>query len=222
MIVVADTSPLQYLILIEHVDVLPALYGRVIVPPAVLTELAHERAPASVRTWLADKPEWLQVQTPNSTLTMTDTTLGPGESAAIALAEELSADALLIDDRAGRREAEKRRLAVLGTLRVLADAAEQGLLDLQIALRRLALTNFQRLRVPRSCAEYSQPSASGEFHPPQVGKAPPRIKDISSTRPRLHPPRLREPHACIGGRLPRRSFSRSPRQVRQAPGPSPR
>ncbi len=118
MIVVADTSPLQYLILIEHVDVLPALYGRVIIPPAVMAELGHERTPVSVRTWLDDKPEWLHVQTPNSTLTIADTTLGPGESAAIALAEELSADALLIDDRAGRREAEKRRLAVLGTLRV--------------------------------------------------------------------------------------------------------
>ena len=67
---------------------------------------------------------------------------GLGESAAIALAEELAADALLIDDRDGRREAEKRRLVVLGTLRVLADAAEHGLVDLQVALDRLMQTNF--------------------------------------------------------------------------------
>jgi len=143
VIVVADTSPLQYLILIEHVDILPALYGRVIAPPAVMTELSHAHTPASVRTWLADKPEWLHVQTPTGTLAIADTTLEPGESAAIALAEELSADALLIDDRAGRREAAKRRLAVLGTLRVLADAAEQGLVDLQSSFGRLALTNFR-------------------------------------------------------------------------------
>ena len=64
MIVVADTSPLRYRILIEHVDVLPALYGRVIVPPAVMTELTHERTPASVRAWLNSKPEWLHVQAP--------------------------------------------------------------------------------------------------------------------------------------------------------------
>lgn len=52
MIVVADAAPLRYLILIEHADVLPALYGQVIVPPAVLRELSNERTPATVRTWL--------------------------------------------------------------------------------------------------------------------------------------------------------------------------
>ena len=143
MIVVADTSPLQYLILVEHIDVLPALYGRVIVPPEVMTELTHERTPASVRTWLASKPEWLRVQTPKGPMRPENTALGAGECAAIALAGELSADALLIDDRDGRREAEKRGLAVLGTLRVLADAAEQGLVELRVAFARLALTNFR-------------------------------------------------------------------------------
>ena len=42
MLVVADTSPLRYLILIEHVHVLPALYGDVIVPPAVVRELTAD------------------------------------------------------------------------------------------------------------------------------------------------------------------------------------
>jgi hypothetical protein len=56
VIVVADASPLRYLILIEHVHVLPALYGHVIVPPAVLEELSKERTPEAVRTWLANRP----------------------------------------------------------------------------------------------------------------------------------------------------------------------
>ena len=64
MIVVADASLLHYLILIEHVHVLPVLYGRVIVPPAVITELNQEQTPGLVRTWLSDMPEWLQVQAP--------------------------------------------------------------------------------------------------------------------------------------------------------------
>jgi predicted nucleic acid-binding protein len=55
----------------------------------------------------------------------------------------LAADALLMDDRDGRREAERRSLAVLGTLRVLADAAEHGLLNLRVALDRLRQTNFR-------------------------------------------------------------------------------
>jgi predicted nucleic acid-binding protein len=66
-----------------------------------------------------------------------------GEREAIVLASELSADALLMDDRDGRREAEKRSLAVLGTLRVLADAAEHGLLNLRVTLDRLRQTNFR-------------------------------------------------------------------------------
>jgi hypothetical protein len=45
VIVVADTSPLRYLILIEHEYVVPALYGRVLAPPAVMEELAREQAP---------------------------------------------------------------------------------------------------------------------------------------------------------------------------------
>lgn len=143
MIVVADTSPLRYLVLIEHVHVLPALYGRVVVPPAVMTELAQERTPDAVRMWLSAKPEWLQVQAPRQPLSSLRDVLGPGERQAIALAEELSADALLIDDRDGRREAEKRNLAVLGTLRVLADAAEHGCADLRLAFDRLRLTNFR-------------------------------------------------------------------------------
>jgi predicted nucleic acid-binding protein len=143
VIVVADTSPLRYLVLIQHVDVLPVLYGHVIVPPAVIAELAHERTPEIVRAWLSEPPEWLHVQPPNRLRTTLGSTLGPGEQAAISLAEELSADALLIDDRDGRREAERRRLPVLGTLRVLADAAEEGLLDLGDAFDSLAHTNFR-------------------------------------------------------------------------------
>lgn len=108
MIVVADASPLHYLILVEEVRVLPELYGRVIVPPAVVTELSQERTPRAVREWLSARPEWLHVQAPRQALSSLRDILGAGEREAIALAEELSADALLMDDRDGRREAERR------------------------------------------------------------------------------------------------------------------
>jgi predicted nucleic acid-binding protein len=55
VIVVADASPLRYLILIEHEHVLPALYGRVIVPPAVVAELRQERTPDPVKGWLSNQ-----------------------------------------------------------------------------------------------------------------------------------------------------------------------
>lgn len=142
MIVVADTSPLLYLILIEHDDILPALYGRVIAPRAVVSELMHPDAPAVVREWVASPPVWLRVESPRRTITPS-LRLGPGETEAIALAESLNADALLMDDRDGRREATSRHLPVLGTLRVVADAAEAKLIDLPDAVGRLRQTTFR-------------------------------------------------------------------------------
>ena len=88
MIVVADTSPLRYLVLIQRIDVLPTLYGRVLVPPAVIGELLQEHTPAMVRAWLSDPPNWLDVRTPKNTTLTEAITLGPGVQAAIALAEE--------------------------------------------------------------------------------------------------------------------------------------
>jgi predicted nucleic acid-binding protein len=69
--------------------------------------------------------------------------LGAGERQAIGLAQQLQADALRIDDRDGRKEAQQRQLKVIGTLGVLADAAEIGLLDLPEAIRRLQQTTFR-------------------------------------------------------------------------------
>ncbi len=59
MIVVSDTTPLNYLILIGQIDLLPRLYGQVIVPTTVVHELKHLRAPESVRSWMASPhPGW--------------------------------------------------------------------------------------------------------------------------------------------------------------------
>lgn len=143
MIVVADASPLQYLILIKHTHVLPALYGQVVVPPAVMTELSREQTPDLVRAWLADRPDWLHVQAPTHVLAQLRQDLGEGEREAIELAVEVSADALLMDDRDVRREAQRFGVPVLGTLRVLADASERGFADLTVAFSELRQTNFR-------------------------------------------------------------------------------
>jgi predicted nucleic acid-binding protein len=106
------------------------LYGRVIIPEAVVRELQAQRTPEVVRQWITSLPKWLQVRhiavPPDPALAELD----PGEHEAIALAETLRADALIIDDKIGRREAERRKLRVIGTVRVLDDAAEAGLVDL--------------------------------------------------------------------------------------------
>ena len=89
MIVVADTGPLRYLILIEYVHVLPSLYGRVLVPPAVVTELDQEQTPELVRRWMSDRPEWLEVVTPRQVLSSLRGVLGLGECEAISFLGKL-------------------------------------------------------------------------------------------------------------------------------------
>jgi len=142
MIVVADTTPLRYLVVIEREHLLPALYGRVLIPPAVADELNQARTPEVVRAWLASSPSWLEIQQPTRTL-KDEVDLDEGEREAIALAEEVAADLLLMDDWDGRQEAERRHLRVVGTLRVLADGAANGLTDLEQAFERLRQTNFR-------------------------------------------------------------------------------
>jgi len=59
LIVVADTSPLNYLILIDQAELLAALFRGVLLPPAVVTELEHPRTPEKVRAWMANPPAWI-------------------------------------------------------------------------------------------------------------------------------------------------------------------
>jgi len=137
MIVVSDTTPLNYLILIESVHVLPALFGRVYAPSAVIHELAHPRSPEPVRRWTDSLPEWLTVQEP--TRIEPSLRLGSGEAAAIALAEELKADWVLVDERKGSREAERRGFRVAGTLGIIEEAGARNLLDYEHTCDRLVV-----------------------------------------------------------------------------------
>lgn len=66
MLVVADSSPLHYLILIEQADLLHTLYGSMKIPTAVASELSHDNAPQLVRDFFANLPAWLTVQAPQS------------------------------------------------------------------------------------------------------------------------------------------------------------
>lgn len=100
MIVIADTGPLNYLVLIRSLEVLPKLYERVVVPPSVFTELTRSGAPTPVRDWIATQPAWLEMRVPTYPLdrALVQARLGPGETEAIALAQEIHADELILDD----------------------------------------------------------------------------------------------------------------------------
>lgn len=141
MIVVADAGPLHYLVLIGAAEVLGPLYDRVLVPQAVADELEAANTPKAVRAWMAHLPQWCEVR-PDAPSHPAVRYLDAGEQAAIALALSVKADRLLIDERAGRVEAERRGLLVTGTVGVLAEAHRRGVLDFEASLARLRATNF--------------------------------------------------------------------------------
>lgn len=142
MIVVADTSPINYLILLGHIDVLHHIYGEVLIPHAVLDELLDGAAPAVVQTWAARPPLWLRVSDIPSDPDPELAWLDRGEREAVQLADFVQANRLIIDDMDGRRAAESRNLSVIGTLGILAEASRRRLLDLSQTLTALQATNF--------------------------------------------------------------------------------
>ncbi|HEY1683618.1 MAG TPA: DUF3368 domain-containing protein [Tepidisphaeraceae bacterium] len=149
MLVIADTSPFIGLIKIGQVNVLPRLYGAVVIPKAVADELGSANRSAEIRAFIASPPAWLTIRSPVAVEIIPE--LGEGEQAAISLARELSADILLIDEKAGRLAAIARNIRTLRTTALLFDAAKAGLLpDLREAYEKLANTNF---RVDRKTLE---------------------------------------------------------------------
>lgn len=142
MLVVSNTSPLNYLILIGYERILPELFDSVVVPSAVSDELRSNLAPPVVQRWMASPPTWLAVVAVLSVPAELES-LDHGEAEAIALALATKADLVLLDERKGRRAAQERNLNVVGTIGVLDAAATRGLLSLSDALNSLELTSFR-------------------------------------------------------------------------------
>ena len=140
--VVTDTSPINYLILTEYVDVLPVLHGKVVIPQAVARELRDPRTPERIRQWIAAPPVWCSIQRPHGSADPALADLGDGEREAILLCQELGADALLTDDTEAYDAARAKGIAVIRTLALLERAALRGLLDFPTALARLQATTF--------------------------------------------------------------------------------
>ena len=130
--VVADTSPLHYLVLVQVVEILPPLFRQVLIPEEVHHELLQEKTPPAVRSWITDRPSWLEVVRIDWSVPRVIPDLDAGEAAAILLAEQQGPNTfLLMDDAKGRREATKRGLASTGTLGVLRAGSRAGLLRLR-------------------------------------------------------------------------------------------
>ncbi len=144
MIVVADASPLNYLIQIDSETLLQKLFGRVLVPSTVMEELRHSAAPGAVATWVTRLPSWIEVREVAAQRDQTLELLDPGEREAILLAQETSAHLLLIDEKQGRAEAKRRGIATTGTLGVLLAGGARNLVDAEAVFQQLiSATSFR-------------------------------------------------------------------------------
>lgn len=144
MIVISDTSPLHYLVMIGHIEVLPKLYGQVLCPREVISECQHPHTPSPFRSWASSLPAWLVVADSSTWTDPSLQKLDPGEAAALRLAHDIQADLVLMDERRGREAADKLGFKVAGVVAVLADAASHGLLDFDVAIAALCQnTNFR-------------------------------------------------------------------------------
>lgn len=118
---ICNSSPLIGLEQIGQWNLLHALFGTIVVPPAVVREVAPS----------GTLPEWIEQRalTQNIGLLIMQASLGQGESEAISLALESSARLIILDDRPARRLAQSLSLPVVGTLGVLLAAKNRGLIS---------------------------------------------------------------------------------------------
>ncbi|MBD2596375.1 DUF3368 domain-containing protein [Nostoc spongiaeforme FACHB-130] len=134
MIIVSDTSPITNLAAIAQLDLLQKLYNQIIIPAAVYNEMVSvdKLVPGAmeVQTFA-----WIQTQTVKDLqqviiIQESQENIDLGEAEAIALALELKADLLLMDERRGRIVAKSYGLQVTGLLGVLVQAKRNNLIPI--------------------------------------------------------------------------------------------
>ena len=136
MIVVSDTSPISNLLQIGEIDLLRQVFGKIVIPTEVFVEICRIE---SHKEFLI-KQDWIKTATLSNTNLKNSllNNLDSGEAEAIALAVELKADYLLIDEIKGRQIAENYGIKVTGILGVLIKAKKDGLItELKPYLQRL-------------------------------------------------------------------------------------
>ncbi|MFB2880157.1 DUF3368 domain-containing protein [Floridanema aerugineum] len=144
MIVISDTSPILYLLLINQLDLLPRLYSNLIIPDVVQAEMQATGAPIVLQDWIAKPPQWLEIRTVPPGNYAPLQRLQAGEQAAILLAQSLQADLLIVDDLAARQIAQQLGIKITGLLGILGEAGRRKWIDFPETLKQLLqTTNFR-------------------------------------------------------------------------------
>lgn len=129
-LIVVNASPLLALDACSQIGVLRSLYARIVVPDEVDKELSVGKTQSLLPGGLtAEHRAWIEVlplsSPPKASLTAR---LDPGEASVIALALELGASLVLIDERSGWREAQSEGLTPVGSVGIILLAKKKGLI----------------------------------------------------------------------------------------------
>ena len=140
--IICDTSPLQYLHQAGQLDLLTKLFGKIIVPTAVLAEIEIGRRNAVDLPNLSEL-DWIEIRSPKNAAGLSLTAnLGGGETEVLTLALESRGTIVILDDLAARRVAKTLRIKIIGTLGILLEAKRKNL----IVEIKPVLDNLEKLR----------------------------------------------------------------------------
>ena len=130
MLIVSDTSPLINLAAIGQLNLIPQLFGSVVLPQAVFDEITI-RGRGKAGSTDIQNADWVVVQQCNNRIFVNQLLkdLDLGESEAIALALELGTTSLLIDEATGRSFALHYQLKPIGILGILLEAKAKNLIS---------------------------------------------------------------------------------------------
>lgn len=127
-IIVADSSPLISLAIIEQLALLPQLYQRILAPPAVWDEVTVQGVGLS-SALAVSQVDWLEIEVPDAaSVEPLSILVDRGEAEAIALAKSIMGSTVLLDDAQARRVAESLQVPRIGTLGILRRAKKIGLI----------------------------------------------------------------------------------------------
>lgn len=128
MIVISNTSPIVNLAVVGHLHLLHKLYYQVVIPQAVYDELSNVLKKYPHIRDSVMQASWIECHTIKNRelVSAFAREVDRGEAEAIALANEMKADLLLLDEKRGRQVARRIGLKVVGVLGILVEAKKKG------------------------------------------------------------------------------------------------
>ncbi len=130
MVIVSDTTTISNLFLIDKLWLLEKLYQKIIIPKTVFEELKRLEDGNKRNIDQIKQAKWIEVVSvkENDLISILLLTLDKGEAEAIALAREIKADLLIIDELRGRKCAKQLHLTIIGLIGILLLAKQNGII----------------------------------------------------------------------------------------------